>query len=448
MNRNTLIVQSTLGTLICLAAAQMSQAMFEAISELDQPTYETVRLVSSDGKSFALPKEVAFISEFVRTSLTGAFREAAGPTRIFTQRGMSDLPHTVRVDIPGKELNVLVQIMRLLHKHRADAKAQANAIARMPRIKSDNVGALIHDADFLQLPETCTTGLIDRLAEFINQQEITEIPFDDRKMLTQLVRTYFLKYDEDLGLTDAENNPIDTGGFSIRELLDAGKEFTINRFSTVPKCDLKNMRISSLDGLSDIPEIGECFELDLSNNQIAAIPQGAFRGMPKLHFLILKNNRITSILPDTFQETPNLWSLQLDKNQISSISPNAFRGLPALTQLYLANNRITTIDASAFAGLAKLESFNLSSNQIDTIQANAFQGLSSLKKILLIGNQIHSVHLDAFQVQGLPELKLIALDYNRLSHETIMKLRERLPWGSTLDAQSQQTEHRRKTQKL
>ncbi len=456
MKRHTLIAQITLGIFICLAAAQMSQAMFEAISELEQPTYTTVRLVSSDKKSFALPKEIAFLSDYVRTYLTGEFREVTGPTRIITRHWGEDLPRTVHVDIPGSELAILAQIMRLLHEHRADAKAQANAVARMPRVTPDNIGALIHDANLMLLPETCITGLIDRLAEFINQEKITEIPLDDRKMLTQLVRTYFLKYDEDLGLTDADGNPIDIG-FSIQELLDAGRKLSVKwiEWRKEYECDLKKMRINSLEGLLDIPEINKCQRIRLNRNQISSIQPGTFRGLPNLVHLRLNDNQITSIQPGTFQGLSKLWELNLQNNRITSIQPGTFQGLSNLEELVLMNNQITSIQSGTFQGLQRLAGLWLNDNQITSIQPGTFQGLQNLGVLNLNDNQITSIQPGTFQglqnlgvlglegnqissiqpgtFAGLP-LATLDLSDNRLSPDTIQQIREELPPGCKLEA--------------
>ncbi len=464
MKRHTRIA---LSALICLAEPHTSQAMFEAITGLGEPTYKTVRLVSSDGKSFALPKNIAFISEFVHTSLTGKFREAAGPAGVITQRGMGDLPRTVHVDIPGKELNILAQLMRLLHEHQGSAKAQADAVARMPEITPQNVGALIHDANLMLLPESCITGLIDRLAECIHQEseaatglfsrlmgflyqqdetgKVIEIPFDEPTLLAQLSRTYFLKYDQELELADADGNSIDIGGFSIRELLDAGKKFRIHYQFGAFECDLGNRRINSLDGLLDIPEIDKCQRLLLNKNQISSIQSGAFQGLSNLEELQLDNNKITSIQPNSFQGLTSLRHLYLTYNRLTTLSPDTFQGLSNLEWLYLYNNQIASIPPDAFRGLSNLKKLRLDNNQITSIQRGTFQGLPNLNILFLHDNQITSIQKGTFQ--GLPNLNELFLEGNKLSPDTIEEVREKLPPDCELYTQNQQAdtpEERRK----
>ncbi len=419
MKRNTLTAQITLATLICLATAHTSQAMQEP----------QITLESADGQSFVLPKNIAFVSDYVRALKTGGFREAA-------QEG------PVMLKIPGDELKIIVQIMHVLHEHQGDAKAQANAIAQMPLSTSQNIGALIYHADFLQLPESCVTGLIDRLAEFVNQQvtagQDVEIPLNGRNLLTQLCRTYFLKYEQELELANTEGKLVDIGGFSIRELLDAGKRFPVlwNRSGKIG-CNLENRKINSLEGLLDIPGINKCQRLLLNKNQISSIQSGAFQTLPKLRFLYLADNRIKSIQAGAFQELPkltdlnlssneitliqpgtfqrlsNLGTLNLTNNKITAIRPDAFQGLPNLLTLDLTKNQITSIELGAFGGLSMLNDLCLENNQITAIQPGTFQGLSNLEWLDLNNNQIKSIQSDTFQ--GLTKLLWLCLNYNRIT---------------------------------
>ena len=492
MKRNTLIAQITLGTFICLAAAQMSRAMQEP----------QITLESADGRQFVLPQSVAFVSDYVRALKTGGFLEA-------TQEGPLKLP-----DIPAEELSILVQIMNLLHANQAlPNKIQAAAIAQMPLITVQNIDALINDVQFLQLPESCITGLINRLAEFVNQQVVAgediEIPFDDRDLLTQLGRTYFLKYDQDLDLTDAEGSPIDIGGFSIRELLDAGRAFPIIQSVGRITYNLYGMRINSLDGLLDIPEVKQCTALNLSNNrlntiqsdvlqqlpalenldlvgnqissirpdtfqglsnlrllslgenQITSIEPGTFQGLRQLRYLALNGNKLTSIRPDSFRELSDLRFLGLDNNRISTIQPGAFRGLSNLGALYLHNNQISIIHPLTFRELSSLGFLRLGNNQINSIQPDTFQGLLNLGELDLSKNQIHSVtsrtlhgllelkelNLASNEISSVepgtfagPPLKTLDLSDNRLSSDTIQELREGLLPGCELLAQNQREE--------
>ena len=385
-----------------------------------------VTLESADKQQFVLPQSVAFISDYVKTLKTGGFREA-------TQEGPLKLP-----EIPAEELSTLVQIMNTLHANQALPKEiQAAAVAQVPQITPQNIDALINDARFLQLPENCIAGLINRLAEFIYQQKTTEVPFDNRKMLTQLGRTYFLKYEQDLRLADDSGNPIDIG-FSIRELLDAGKRFPVDRTMTGTfQCDLQNRRINSLEGLLHIPEINRCQKIVLNRNRISSIQPGAFQGLSNLADLDLANNQIASIQPGAFQGLSNLEHLVLRKNQITSIQPDAFQGLSKLQRLLLNDNQITSIQPGMFQGLSNLRFLFLNDNQITSIQPGTFQGLSNLRFLFLDNNRISTIQPGTFAG---PPLKTLDLSDNRLSADIIERVREELPPGCKLEAENQREE--------
>uniref|UniRef100_A0A673MMG0 Slit homolog 3 protein-like n=1 Tax=Sinocyclocheilus rhinocerous TaxID=307959 RepID=A0A673MMG0_9TELE len=80
--------------------------------------------------------------------------------------------------------------------------------------------------------------------------------------------------------------------------------------------------------------------LDLSENQIQAVPRKAFRG-------------ITAVK-----------NLQLDSNHISCIEDGAFRALRDLEILTLNNNNITLIPLSSFNHMPKLRTLRLHSNNL------------------------------------------------------------------------------------
>ncbi len=426
MNRNTLIAQITLGSLICFATTQMSQAMQEPPKEFT--------LVSADGRMFPLSGKVAFVSGYIRTLKTGGFAET------FEEKD------TIKIDIPGKELHALRIIMQILYEHRADPKeVQIAAITRVPQISAQNIGTLIDGAEFLQLPENCITGLIYFLAEHIRSESFfsqgTEIPFTDRKLLVQLGRTYFLKYDQDLALTDVDGNAIDIGGFSVSELLSAGRKFRISRDPLLGGaflCDLSDRKINSLEGLLDIPGIDRCRKIVLNNNQITTIQPSIFQDLKRLHFLSLQNNQITGIQPGTFQGLANLQVLDMSNNQITTISPNTFEELQGLTFLFLHQNKISSIEPGVFRGLSNLISLSLTSNQISSISPEMFEGIQNLGTLFIANNIISAVEAGTFR--RLTNLEALFMAENNLRPWVIEQIRQEIPPTCGFSAENQRGE--------
>lgn len=77
----------------------------------------------------------------------------------------------------------------------------------------------------------------------------------------------------------------------------------------------------------------DLMNIDLSNNEIENIEEGAFKDLPQLAHLILRRNRLTSLPDRVFDALPGLEELDLSFNQLTSfpVSVERLVGLKALT---------------------------------------------------------------------------------------------------------------------
>uniref|UniRef100_A0A3B4WGH2 Podocan n=1 Tax=Seriola lalandi dorsalis TaxID=1841481 RepID=A0A3B4WGH2_SERLL len=94
--------------------------------------------------------------------------------------------------------------------------------------------------------------------------------------------------------------------------------------------------------------------LEIKNNQLNSIPDGALTGMEKLRKLILSDNelKLNSVYQGAWMELSALATLDLSGNQLSHIPSD----LPeSLEYLYLQSNRISTVPASAFEGTPNIK---------------------------------------------------------------------------------------------
>ncbi|KAM4699532.1 fibromodulin [Discoglossus pictus] len=170
------------------------------------------------------------------------------------------------------------------------------------------------------------------------------------------------------------------------------------------------------------------------NNQINAVPEGAFDNATGLVWLALHSNqllsdkvgrkifsklkglerlylhhnnltRIPSGLPRSLRE------LHLSSNQISRAPGNALEGLENLTALYLHDNQIQEV-GSALRGLKSLMHLDLSNNQLrklpDTLP-------DSLEQLYLEYNQLSAVPAEYFKAY--PKLQYVRISHNRLTNE-------------------------------
>ncbi|KAM7388759.1 hypothetical protein PAMP_024909 [Pampus punctatissimus] len=172
--------------------------------------------------------------------------------------------------------------------------------------------------------------------------------------------------------------------------------------------------------------------LDLSNNNLSAVPKGLPRNLVLLH---LEKNSISSIPGDALTSVRNLEYLLLHNNKLRSrsIHPAAFQGLKKLHTLHMYNNllervprglprraktlmllhnSITEIGRNDLALLYTLTELNLSYNQLTNskVHREAFRKLRVLETLDLSGNNFLSIP------QGLPRsLQVLEIKNNQLN---------------------------------
>ena len=162
-------------------------------------------------------------------------------------------------------------------------------------------------------------------------------------------------------------------GFSIKELLQANKlPERLEGPILGTTLNLRRLRINDLDGLKEIPNIENLFELDLMFNQIPTIESEAFDGL-NLARIHLAFNQIRTIGPNAFAGLKNLELLNLDRNQISAIALNAFADLNNLETLGLIGNELRTVKPNTFARLKSLTRLDLWLNPLTVETKKALQ---------------------------------------------------------------------------
>ncbi len=153
--------------------------------------------------------------------------------------------------------------------------------------------------------------------------------------------------------------------------------------STITENELVEAKIyTSLEEASK--EADKVLKLDLSGQNLAAIPQEVFQ-MKRLQFLDLSKNKIAEI-PDEIQNLSQLQELDVSDNQLNKVSAKIDE-LAFLQKLDLAENQLTTLP-DVMSNLGKLATLDLSENAgLDLKKVLNDLGYSrSLKKLTLKSN--------------------------------------------------------------
>uniref|UniRef100_A0A673MTN1 Slit homolog 3 protein-like n=1 Tax=Sinocyclocheilus rhinocerous TaxID=307959 RepID=A0A673MTN1_9TELE len=99
------------------------------------------------------------------------------------------------------------------------------------------------------------------------------------------------------------------------------------------------------------------------------------------------NNVMTAVLD--FSGLKNLRVLDLSENQIQAVPRKAFRGITAVKNLQLDSNHISCIEDGAFRALRDLEILTLNNNNITLIPLSSFNHMPKLRTLRLHSNNLH-----------------------------------------------------------
>uniref|UniRef100_A0A663DKF9 Slit homolog 2 protein n=1 Tax=Aquila chrysaetos chrysaetos TaxID=223781 RepID=A0A663DKF9_AQUCH len=128
-------------------------------------------------------------------------------------------------------------------------------------------------------------------------------------------------------------------------------------------------------------------ELRLNNNEFSVLEAtGIFKKLPQLRKINLSNNKITDIEEGAFDGASGVNELLLTSNRLESVRHKMFKGLESLKTLMLRSNRVSCVGNDSFTGLSSVRLLSLYDNQITTVAPGSFDTLHSLSTLNLLAN--------------------------------------------------------------
>ncbi|XP_023650749.2 slit homolog 3 protein [Paramormyrops kingsleyae] len=128
-------------------------------------------------------------------------------------------------------------------------------------------------------------------------------------------------------------------------------------------------------------------DLRLNDNDIAVLEATVtFKKLPNLRKINLSNNKLRDIREGAFEGAGSIQDLLLTGNRLQSVHGRMFKGLTGLKTLMLRSNLISCVDNSTFTGLSSVRLLSLYDNRITSVAPGAFSTLHSLSTINLLSN--------------------------------------------------------------
>ena len=154
--------------------------------------------------------------------------------------------------------------------------------------------------------------------------------------------------------------------------------------------------------------------LDLSNNDLPSLPDNGFTSLRQLQNLFLQDNKMTNLAERAFVGLVALQRLNVSSNQLTNLPPELFQSSRDIKELHLNNNSISVLAPGLLAGLDQLLVLDLSNNQLTNTWVNrdTFSGLVRLVILNLAHNKI--TRLDSHVLQDLYSLQILNLHHNNI----------------------------------
>ncbi|XP_076028865.1 leucine-rich repeat and fibronectin type-III domain-containing protein hattifattener isoform X2 [Oratosquilla oratoria] len=178
-----------------------------------------------------------------------------------------------------------------------------------------------------------------------------------------------------------------------------------NQITEVPRGAFRGLRINTLKlANNEVVLSDEAFaglertlkNLNLKGAKMKTIPK-ALGNLQVLAFLDLAQNQIKDLPDGAMRSLHSLTALNLEQNLLQHLSVDAFDGVSdTLSSLSLLNNLITDFPFRAINSLAELRVLDIGFNLIKELPPDAFHDVKSLTLLALDGNPLPTLPEEAF----------------------------------------------------
>ncbi|XP_066138192.1 toll-like receptor Tollo [Euwallacea fornicatus] len=227
-----------------------------------------------------------------------------------------------------------------------------------------------------------------------------------------------------LGFSDWGKGPLEPGRACVNglEILDLSNNQIIalpdNGFSALRSLEELHLQDNAIATLGDRSFVGlnAMKTVNLSSNCVVTMPPELFQFSRELTNLYLQNNSLSVLAPGLLEGLDQLRVLDLSHNELTSrwVNRDTFSGLVRLVVLNLGYNQLNRVDSALFHDLYTLQILNLEHNLITVMAEGAFSELKNLHALTLSHNKI--ARIESYHFAGLYALNQLLLDQNEIEY--------------------------------
>uniref|UniRef100_A0A6V7JCW7 LRRCT domain-containing protein n=1 Tax=Bracon brevicornis TaxID=1563983 RepID=A0A6V7JCW7_9HYME len=169
-----------------------------------------------------------------------------------------------------------------------------------------------------------------------------------------------------------------------------------------------------------LPFVEGLTSLNITSNDLVDVSDVRISNGSELQSLDLSGNQLSALPPGAFRTLINLVHLSLRDNMIETVDEDAFAGLEELENLDVSDNRLTQLPDATLTHLSSLQTLNLSGNQLKILGARWFEALGRLRELDVSRNGLTKAASAA--LQPLPGLSVLRLAENPLMERDVSLL--------------------------
>lgn len=167
-----------------------------------------------------------------------------------------------------------------------------------------------------------------------------------------------------------------------------------------PKAELNLSFLSKISFPESFKKLSHLKKLVINNTNLGSLP--SLTHIENLQILSLVKNKF-DCFPEEILELLTLYELDLGNNQLAAIPPDISR-LSNLTEIYLYVNRLQ--DISVLGSLNQLEVINVANNDLESIDFQHFSSLTSLSQLKIASNYLTTLSDEINQFKFLVDLNI------------------------------------------